>query len=128
MSYKRTGTLIHNWSHSFISLMNYVDDDYIFHEIARLLSRGDIEEIILDALNGTIAPERARTPRLVKSLRHSSNWLLRDMRSVNVQPHELALFKLVVSRPHGSQGPLKFTAVAKDDRGKDYRVNVVPFH
>ena len=39
MSYKRIGTLIHNWSHQFISLMNYVDGDYVFDEMMRLLSR-----------------------------------------------------------------------------------------
>ena len=50
------------------------------------------------------------------------------MKSVNVQPHELASFKLVASRPHGSKGPPRFTAVATDDRGKEYAVNVVPSH
>jgi len=126
MSYKRIGTLIHNWSHQFISLMNYVDDDYVFDEMMRLLSGREVDEITLDPLNRTIAPVCARTPRLKKSLLHYSDWLLHQMKSVNVQPHELGSFNLVVKRRDGGQA--EFTAVATDDRGKEYIVNVIPSH
>ena len=54
MSYKRIGSLIHNWSHSFVSLMNYVDDDYVIGELGKILLRDEVESVIIDPLNRTI--------------------------------------------------------------------------
>ena len=122
MSYKRIGSFIHNWSHSFLSLMNYVDDDYIIDELSRLLSDRGINEIVIDPLNKHIDPERARTKRLLKSLGYWTGALPQQRQRENVLEHELATFRLHITRPGTS---LDCVARATDDRGKEYKVSVV---
>lgn len=123
MSYKRIGSLIHNWSHSFVSLMNYVDDDYVIGELGKILLRDEVESVIIDPLNRTIEPSAARTSRIVKSLGYYADALPEQMEGENVLPHELASFRLVITRPKGS---MTFVAEATDDRGKEYSARVVP--
>lgn len=123
MSYKRIGSLIHNWSHSFVSMMNYVDDDYVIDELGKILRRDEVASVVIDPLNRTIEPPAARTSRIVKSVGYYADALAKQMEGENVLPHELASFRLVISRPKGS---MAFMAEATDDRGKDYSARVVP--
>ncbi|AWY00274.1 hypothetical protein A8139_09885 [Marinomonas primoryensis] len=44
MKYKNIKSAIHNFGHSFVSLMNYVDEDYVIDEIGKIHKQGyDIE-------------------------------------------------------------------------------------
>jgi len=44
MKYKHVNAAIRNFGHSFTSLMNYVDGDYVMDELAKIHSKGcDIE-------------------------------------------------------------------------------------
>lgn len=44
MKYKHIYSAIHNFGHSFTSLMNYVDDDYVIDELDKIHAEGhDIE-------------------------------------------------------------------------------------
>jgi hypothetical protein len=123
MPYRHIGALIHNWSHSFLSLMNYVDDGYAIDDLAEFLKRGSTQEVVIDPLSRALQPATARTPRLMKSLDYWADSLPQLMENHNVLPRELVSFTLRVTRVGGG---LRGTAHAVDDRGKEYAKPVVP--
>jgi hypothetical protein len=120
MPYRHIRSLIHNWSHSFVSLMNYVDGGYVIDDLGALLARDEVDEITVNPLKRSVSPSAAQTQRILKSLDYWSDALSSQMAAQNVQPHELASFELRISRP------FRCIALATDDRGKQYEINVVP--
>ena len=54
MKYKHIAGAIHNFGHSFTSLMNYVDGDYVIDELAKIHAEG--KDIEVDWLSGRFKP------------------------------------------------------------------------
>ena len=50
MKYKNIYSAIHNFGHSFLSLMNYVDGVYIIDDLTDIMKKG--HDIEIDWLNG----------------------------------------------------------------------------
>jgi len=114
MKYKNIHSAIHNLGHSFLSLMNYVDGDYIIDELITIRSKGfDIE---IDWLNNTFMPEEQLTPRIKKSMAYYFENLTRNMQSQNVDMDRIRALKLY--------WPTKGRKYmwARDDRGKEYKI------
>ena len=70
MKYKLIRSMAHNWSHSFMSAMNYVDDDFVAEDMYQLARDRKGQKITV-----TWIPERpeelfALTPRIRESLKH----------------------------------------------------------
>ena len=60
MKYKRIYSAIHNFGHSFTSLMNYVDGDYVIDELVKIHSQG--YDIKIDWLTRRIRANEQASP------------------------------------------------------------------
>lgn len=114
MKYKNIYSAIHNFGHSFFSLMNYVDGGYVIDELVDIRSRGfDIE---IDWLNNAFMPEEKLTSRIKKSMAYYLDNLTKAMQSQSVDLHRINDLKLcwpATGRKY---------MWAKDDRGKEYTI------
>jgi hypothetical protein len=116
MKYKNIYSAIHNFGHSFLSLMNYVEGGYVVDDLIDIASRGcDIE---IDWLNHTFTPEEEVTPRIRKSMNDYAADLKRHMQAQNVDVDRILALKL-----HWPARGRKYMW-ARDDRGKVYKIYV----
>ena len=116
MKYKNIYSAIHNFGHSFTSLMNYVDDDYVIDELTKIHSAGN--DISVDWLTGYFEPAVMETPRIKKSIGYWRDSLDKHLLSQNVDP---ACLKQIQFRwPARAR---KFME-AVDDRGQSYKIYV----
>lgn len=116
MIYKNIYSAIHNFGSSFISLMNYVDDDYVIDELVELHTKGfDIE---LNWLTREFNPKEVASKRLKISISIWGNSLKKDLLSQNVELEKLT--SLYFKWPAIGRKQM----VATDDRGKEYKIYV----
>ena len=114
MKYKNIHSAIQDLGHSFLSLMNYVDGDYIVDELFDIRSKGfDIE---IDWSNKTFLPEGELTPRIKKSISYYFDNLTINMQSQNVDMNCIRVLKL-----YWPAQERKYMW-ARDDRGKKYKI------
>ena len=116
MKYKNICSAIHNFGHSFTSLMNYVDSDYVIDELSKIhRMEYDIE---IDWLSGGFEPGNLASERLTKSIGYWREWLEDHLASHNVDIERLHSVKF--AWPARKR---KFM-LAIDDRGKEYKIYV----
>ena len=116
MKYKNISAAIHNFGDSFLSSMNYVDDDYIIEDLRRIHGNG--HDIKIDWLDMTFEPEAEATARIVKSMGHYREGLAEQLQRSNVDLGKLQ--ELNFRWPAGSR---KFMETI-DDQGKTYKIFV----
>jgi hypothetical protein len=116
MKYKNIYSATHNFGHSFTSLMNYVDSDYVVDELSKIHSKGyDIE---VDWLEREFQPENLATSRIKKSIGYWGDSLPEHLASHNVDLGRLQSLRFVWPAKQR-----KFM-LAVDDRGKEYKIFV----
>ena len=117
MKYKNIRSAIHNFGHSFMSDMNYVDDDFIFNDLVKIHKKN--LDISIDWLNGIFEPSSEVSDRLKKSIGYWKNGLEKQLSQQNVDLNMIASLFLY--------WPSKATHFmeAKDDRGKVYKIEIV---
>jgi hypothetical protein len=74
VKYKILKSVAHNFSHSFVSYMNYVDDGYIRDDLLQLVRKANGERIIIHWIPETASPQ-GLTPRVLKSIASFKEWL-----------------------------------------------------
>lgn len=116
MKYKHINSAIHNFGHSFTSLMNYVDDGYVIDELSAIHAKG--HDIEVDWLSGSFKPEALVSPRIRKSIGYWKDNLPKHLGKHEVAP--AALTQLLFVWPAGERKQM----LAADDRGKSYRIYV----
>lgn len=116
MKYKNIKSAIHNFGHSFISDENYVDDDYVFYELAAIHSQG--HEIVINWLNGKFEPNHLCTDRIKKSIRYWADGLSRHLENQNVDLNLLNSLEFIW--PADSAHFM----IAIDDRGIEHKKEV----
>ena len=116
MKYKNIYSAIHNFGHSFLSLTNYVDEDYVIDELFDIVSRG--HDIEIDWLHKTFVPAEEATPRIRESIDYYAAQLKEHLGSQAVDEDRIKAMKLY--------WPAKGRKYmwAKDDRGKEYKIYV----
>jgi len=116
VKYKNIRSAIHNFGHSFVSLMNYVDGVYVIDELFDI--RAQEHDIEIDWLKNTFAPESKVTPPIKKSMEYWRADLERHLASQQVEMNRLEALKLFY--PARGRGYMW----AKDDRGKEYKIYI----
>ena len=117
MKYKNIRSAIHNFGHSFISDMNYVDDDFIFNELTKIHKKK--LDISINWLDGNFEPSSEISERLKKSIAYWKADLEKQLKQQNV---DLAMIKsLYFHWPANSTNFMQ----AKDDSDKEYRIDIV---
>ena len=116
MKYKNIHAAIHNFGHSFVSLMNYVDGMYVIDDLKDIQARGyDIE---IDWLNNTFIPGQEATPAILKSTGFYCSDLKRHLQSEDVDVGRLKELKLFFP----ARGRKYMWAI--DDRNKEYKIYI----
>ncbi|MBU8977789.1 hypothetical protein JI752_016705 [Lysobacter sp. MMG2] len=118
MKYKLIKSMAHNWTHSFMSGMNYVDGDYVFEDMYQLARGRRGEKITVSWI-----PERTDelfvlTPRIRESLKHYRKSLPTHMRQHNVDVGAISEMRteVYVAEDHR----IYVRSYVLDNRGKEH--------
>lgn len=121
MGYKRINAAVRNFAHSFVSVMNYVDDKYIIDLLPKLLRDTPGHEIRISLLEYSITPQRDYDRTFLKSIGFYRQRVSDHLRSENVEPALLQQFDFVLFADF--DGPI-CRVDARDDRGKRHQIDV----
>lgn len=121
MKYKNIDSALHNFGHSFVSLMNYVDDVYVIDLLRHMATEAPTQQISIDFSAGTSSLPLHSPAPLVKSVDYWQAWLPKLLLSQDVNPDALGPVTLRYRRtPLGYESCVAST----DDRGHRHQVFV----
>ncbi|MFM2450138.1 MAG: hypothetical protein RIS44_2588 [Pseudomonadota bacterium] len=121
MKYKEIDAMLHNFGHSFVSLMNYVDDVHIADVLQEYVWKAESHEIRIDFHDGCITPNLDFPQAFERSIALWKAWLPKHMRNHRIDEQSLA--PVVLRFRLTNQGP-EVIVETKDDRGKAHKVFV----
>jgi hypothetical protein len=103
VQYKNIDSALHNFGHSFVSLMNYVDGAYVRDLLLRSAEADLGNSVTINFSSGAVFPSAASADsRLRKSVEYWGGWLPRHLESQNVNHACLSEIALVFGRrQHG---------------------------
>lgn len=132
ISHKPLRSVSHNFGHSFISLMNYINDDYLLGHLLRQSRKTKISKLTVDILSNKAEPNELLTSEIKTSLQHYCNWfptLVNQSGStmdyvtsatMTIQ-FDLETTRLFPTDSTFVENPFICEIVIVDDRGKEYR-------
>ena len=137
--YKVLKSVAHNLGHSYLSLMNYREGDYVVNHLYRAALAAAEPAVRVDVKRGSISPKGVRTPLLDQSVADQRSWFPRLVQSQGAAFDTVAdawidvrfAFGESFESPHlpGVQFPKYSCSVTiVDDRGKQYEVAVPPWY
>ena len=111
----------HNFTHSFVSLMNYVDDGYVIDDLKNIARKSEGEIIRIEWLpkNNTVLP--IFTNRVKKSILNSIEWLPKHMEQHQVNEDMVSEMRTDICF---KKNVFFINAYLKDIRGKEYENSV----
>lgn len=121
MKYKNIKSMLHNFAHSFTSLMNYVDDEHVVDILAETVRMLPSHKITIHFPEGQIEPEGRYHPSLTKSIELWANWLPSLIQSHNLEAGVVR--GISISYAHTRKG-VEIFVFGSDDRGKRYEIEV----
>lgn len=131
-SHKPLKSVSHNFSHSFISLMNYINDDYFLGHLLKQARATKLNKLQIDILENKAVPEQLLTKEIVSSIEHWNKWFPTLVESSGssgefVKSATMTIeFDLNTTKPHAThnnlmESPFSCEMSIIDDRGKEYR-------
>ena len=132
ISHKPLKSVSHNFGHSFISLMNYINDDYFLGHLLRQARKTKINRLTIDILKRQAEPTELLTEAISSSIEYRCKWFPKliensgstmDFVSSAIMTIE---FDLQQKRPYSGdskyiENPFFCEVVITDDRGKEYK-------
>ena len=122
MKYKNIPSMAHNWSHSFVSYMNYVDHGHVCDDLYALAREKRGEKVVVSWVPHDQASDATLPVRAQKSVEHYRAGLQQHMRSHNVDP--AAIQELRTEIWVDSSHRMNVRTIAVDDRGKGHQAYV----
>ena len=122
MKYKLLKSIAHNFSHSFLSGMNYVDNGYVVEDLCKLAREADGQRLSIQWIPDTI-PERAFSRRLAKSIALYKEWLPTHIERAGGSIDSIREFRTDIFVKRNKQ--MAAEAHLIDDRGKQYVCQVL---
>jgi hypothetical protein len=130
-SYKVLKSVAHNVGHSFVSLMNYADDDYVMGHVLRFSRLTGHDCLTINLMTGEAAPpELLRAPVSEVPARYSKwFWDLVErqgsdrayVRSATLNlRYDIATQRPVARNPEFVESPYVCNVRVTDSRGKEY--------
>jgi hypothetical protein len=131
-SHKPLKSVSHNFGHSFISLMNYINDDYFLGHLLKQARKTKCNKLTIDILKKVAEPTELLTSEIKSSIEYWSKWfptLVENSGSTRdfVSSATLTIeFNLRQTRPNVGntdylENPFVCENVIIDDRGKAYK-------
>ena len=117
MKYKILGSVAHNFSHSFLSFMNYIDNGYVVDDLLAAVRKADGERVSVQWVPD-VPPPAFLTRRVLKSIAHYKIWLPELVERSGADLARIHEFRLdIFLRPNKQ---VAAEAHLVDDRGKEY--------
>ena len=131
-SHKPLKSVAHNFSHSFISLMNFVNDDYFLDHLLKQAKKTNLNKLTIDILQNSAEPIGLLTNEIKASIESWNKWfpsLVENSGSAMEFVNSAIMtiqFDLQQTRPCGwnknsSESPFVCEILIIDDRGKKYK-------
>ena len=131
-SHKPLKSVSHNFGHSFISLMNYVNDDYFLGHLLKQARKTNINKLTVDILKNIAEPTELLTSQIKSSIEHWNKWfptLVENSGStmnfvssaIMTIEFDLKQTLLYSSNSKMLQSPFTCEIIIIDDRGKEYK-------
>ncbi len=129
--YKVLKSVAHSFGHSFVSLMNYRDHDYVMGHLLTQARLTRQPSLLVNILTGDAAPASLLSRPVADSVRRYCDWFpdlvirhgteLRYIRSAGME----ITFNLQIERPvkgaaHLVESPFVCRVAIEDDRGKQW--------
>jgi hypothetical protein len=122
MKYRILKSVAHNFSHSFVSYMNYVDDGYVIDDLLQLARKANGERIIIHWIPDS-ASQQVLTPRVLKSIAYRKEWLPKHIQNSGASIDVIREFRTDIFLKPNKQ--IAVQAYLVDDRGKEYVCDVL---
>lgn len=114
--------MAHNFTHSFVSLMNYVDDGYVIDDLRELARKAEGERVSIVWLPKKSYTWFKLTRRIRKSIPHHREWLRSHMSNHEIDESSIKELRTDVFMAKNRQ--IHIEAYVLDDRGKEQFINV----
>jgi hypothetical protein len=121
--YKRLKAAAQNYIHSFLSAMNFVDDEYISFEIKRAFLNSKSKTAELDMMDIRKSDPIFHTSRILKSFGYYKSMLADQVRKQNGDPEKIVELKVRLTKD--KKYGLTYTGHMIDDRGKKTELKVI---
>jgi len=122
MKYRILDSVAHNFTHSFVSLMNYVDDGYVIDDLLQVAREANGKRISIQWIPDLPPPEYL-PPRILKSIAHRKTWLPSHVASSGADLAAIKEFRTDIFMKPNHQ--IAVEAHLVDDRGKEHIANVI---
>lgn len=74
ISHKPLKSVSHNFGHSFISLMNYINDDYFMGHLLKQARKTNFNRLTVDILKNIAEPTELLNNQIKQSVKLWNNW------------------------------------------------------
>lgn len=118
MKYKLIKSMAHNWTHSFMSGMNYVDNDFVFDDMYRLARDRRGEKITVTWIPNRPEELFGLTPRVRESLKHYRNALPEHLVRHQIDPGAISEMRTEVYVAENHR--MYVRSYVLDNRGKEH--------
>lgn len=118
MKYKLIRSMAHNWSHSFMSEMNYVDGAFVYEDVYRLARERRGEKVIINWIPAGSEVSGDFPPRVQKCVEAYRNGLAEHLHRHHVEASTLKLFRTEVYVAENFR--MYVRAFVVDDRNKEH--------
>jgi hypothetical protein len=122
MKYKVLKSIAHNFSHSFVSYMNYVDDGFVIDDLRQLARKANGERISINWIPDS-KQQQAFPERVIKSISYYKDWLPKYVTDSGATITAIREFRTDIFLRPSKQ--IAVEAYLIDDRGKEYICNVL---
>jgi hypothetical protein len=129
-SHKPLKSVSHNFGHSFISLMNYIHDDYFLGHLLKQARLTNLNKLDVDMLADIASPDGLLTKPIRDSIHHWCKWFpdlvknsgsTMDFVSKATMTIEFDLKKELPKMSGHVESPFTCEIKIIDDRGKEYK-------
>lgn len=122
INYKTLKSMARNFTHSFVSFMNYVDNGYVIDDLQQLAENANGERISIYWIPDS-APQASLPQRVVKSIGYYKDRLPEHIKNSGADVESIREFRTDIFLKSGKQVAVE--AYLVDDRGKEHICNVL---
>ena len=121
MKYKNIDSALHNFGQSFLSGMNYFEDDHVMYDVFNVAKNLHGEVYSINFSTGAYSPDQDTSSRIKKSICHYRDRLPKHLKSHSLEPGTLSEVTLLVKNTNiGYEAYMD----AIDDKGNKHHVYV----
>ena len=122
MKYKNLKAFAHNFTRSFLSYTNYVDDGFVIDDIWKIAKARYEGPLIIYWIPDELPSAPLLTKRMEKAIENYKKWLPEHADRHSIQVVAIRRFYLEIYRLPFHE--LRFDSVLVDDRGKEHRQTI----